>query len=222
MPDAYRKARWSDASHVVEAVREAGGLAAALEADLGEEASSRRIFQFAEEEFGPVSILVNNASSWLADTFTTAGVDRHVRALSRVSAETLDQVFAVDARGAALMIAEYARRHEAGRLDWGRIVGLTSEGPEGFPEEVSYGAAKAAMESLTMSAATELSPRGVTANVVHPPVTDTGWVTDSVRRQVGSDPELTHIATPDEVAEVVSFLCTDSARLINGNRIRLR
>ena len=48
----------------------------------------------------------------------------------------------------------------------------------GFPGEVSYGAAKAALENYTMSASTELAPFGITANVVHPPVTDTGWITD--------------------------------------------
>ena len=48
--------------------------------------------------------------------------------------------------------------------------------PDGFPEEVSYGAAKAAQVNFTLSAATELARFGVTANVVHPPITDTGWV----------------------------------------------
>lgn len=60
---------------------------------------------------------------------------------------------------------------------WGRVTGLTSGGPLGFPEEVSYGAAKAAQVSYTMSAALGLAPYGVTANMVYPPpVTDTGWV----------------------------------------------
>ena len=61
----------------------------------------------------------------------------------------------------------------------------------GFPEEVSYGAAKAAQVNYTMSAALELAPHGITANMVHPPVTDTGWVTAKVREAVaanGPDP----------------------------------
>lgn len=59
----------------------------------------------------------------------------------------------------------------------GRIVGMSSGGPDAFPEEVSYGAAKAALENYTMSAAYELADLGITANIVHPPVTDTGWIT---------------------------------------------
>jgi 3-oxoacyl-[acyl-carrier protein] reductase len=47
----------------------------------------------------------------------------------------------------------------------------------GFPEEVSYGAAKAAQVNYTMSAALELAPHGITANMVHPPVTNTGVIT---------------------------------------------
>ena len=70
--------------------------------------------------------------------------------------------------GAALMISEFARRHIARQATWGRIIGLTSGGELGFPEEVSYGAAKAAQENYTMSAALELAPFGVTANMVLP------------------------------------------------------
>jgi 3-oxoacyl-[acyl-carrier protein] reductase len=139
-----------------------------------------------------------------------------------VSPATFDQQFAVDARGAALLIAEFARRLVARRGDWGRIVGLTSGGPSGFPSEVSYGAAKAALENYTMSAATELAPHGVTANVVHPPVTDTGWVTDAVRRFVEHSPDHVRVATPDEVATVIAWLVSDAAALVTGNVLRLR
>jgi 3-oxoacyl-[acyl-carrier protein] reductase len=87
---------------------------------------------------------------------------------------------------------------------------------------VSYGAAKTAQESLTMSAAFELADRGVTANVVHPPVTDTGWVTPAVARAVEESTDLFHVASPEEVARVIAFLSSDEARLITGNVIRLR
>ena len=73
-----------------------------------------------------------------------------------------------------------------------------------------------------MSAALELAPVGVTANVVHPPVTDTGWITDKVRQYVATRPDLVHIAQPDEVAAVISYLASEQADLISGNIIRLR
>src|SRR6204780_5328940 len=79
---------------------------------------------------------------------------------------------------------------------WGRIIGLTSGGGLGFPEEVSYGAAKAAQEDYTMSAALELARYGITANMVHPPVTDTGWVTDRAPETVAAAPTLIQVAGP--------------------------
>ena len=141
---------------------------------------------------------------------------------ARVSRETFDRQFAVDARGSAILIAEFARRHIARGAGWGRIVGLTSGGPGGFPGEVSYGAAKAALENYTMSAALELAHVGITANMVHPPVTDTGWVTERVRRHVEGRQDLLHIAQPDEVASVIAYLVSDEAKLITGNIVRLR
>jgi len=221
-PQAYRNHRARDATAVVAAIREGGGRAVAVEADLSDPATPVTLFDAAEEQFGPVDILVNNATGWLADTFATAGTDRLGRSLQPVTHATWARLFAVDAMGAALMISEFSRRHIERGADWGRIIGLTSGGELGFPEEVSYGAAKAAQVNYTMSAALELAPFGVTANMVHPPVTDTGWVTDAVRQHVAASATLIHVATPDEVAEVIAYLASDAAALITANVITLR
>ena len=73
-----------------------------------------------------------------------------------------------------------------------------------------------------MSAATELAPHGVTANLVRPGVTDTGWVNEEVRAIVATSSELNQVATPEQVAKVVGWLCTDDAALVTGNVIQLR
>jgi 3-oxoacyl-[acyl-carrier protein] reductase len=221
-PEPYRINRAKDAKVVLSAIRSLGGKAVAMEADLRETTVVPNLFDFAEEELGPVDILVNNATGWVADTFSIDG--KHVTRLTSagVSASTHDQVFSVDARGGALMIAEFTRRHIARQANWGRIIGLTSGGPLGFPTEVSYGAAKAALENYTMSAAFELATYGITANIVYPPVTDTGWVNDAVREHVNNTPDLFHIVDPDEVAEVITFLSSDFARLITANIVHLR
>jgi 3-oxoacyl-[acyl-carrier protein] reductase len=221
-PQAYRDHRGRDAEAVVAAIRDGGGRAVAAEADLSDPATPASLFDAAEERLGPVDILVNNATGWLADTFAAAETDRLGRALQPVTAQTWGRLFGVDAMGAALMISEFARRHIERGADWGRIIGLTSGGDIGFPEEVSYGAAKAAQVNYTMSAALELAPFGVTANMVHPPVTDTGWVTDAVRQQVSASTTLIHVASPDEVAEVIAWLASEAAALITANVITLR
>lgn len=221
-PQAYRDHRAQDAGPVVAQIRADGGRAVAVEADLAEPATPGMLFDTAEKQLGPVDILVNNATGWLADTFAPAGTDRHGRSLQPVTAASWRQQFTVDVMGAALMIREFARRHIARGADWGRIIGLTSGGGLGFPEEVSYGAAKAAQTNYTMSAALELAPYGITANMVYPPVTDTGWVTDAVRQEVAARPELIHVASPAEVAEVIAYLVSDAAALITANVITLR
>ena len=180
-----------------------------------------RLFHAAEVSFGPVEILVNNASGWRQDTFTPGRPDPLGRQSYTVTPATFDAQFEVDARGTALLIAEFARRHVERGGSWGRIVSLSSGGPNGFPGEVSYGAAKAALENYTMSAAWELGRYGVTANVVHPPVTDTGWVTPEIEQASIAASPLAHIAQPSDVAEVICLVCSPQAGFITGNRIRM-
>lgn len=222
IPDAYRRNRAAGGEGVAASILEAGARAIAVEADLTDPETPARLFDAAERELGPVDILVNNATAWLADTFVPARADPHGRAHVRVAADTFERQFGVDARGGALLISEFARRHAERGADWGRIIGLTSGGPAGFPGEVSYGAAKSALESYTMSAALELGPLGVTGNMVHPPVTDTGWVNASVERFVEESPDHFHIATPEAVAGVIAWLASDAAGLVTGNVVRLR
>ncbi len=139
LPELSRQQRAQDAAGVVAQVRASGGVIVAVEADLATAATAAQLFDAAEKELGPVDILVNNASGWLADTFAAAAVDRLGRTLQPVTAQTFDRQFAVDARASALLIAEFARRHAARGGQWGRIISLTSGGENGFPEEVSYG-----------------------------------------------------------------------------------
>ena len=221
-PQAYRDNRARGGTAVIARIEEEGGQAVAVEADLSDPAAPALLFDTAEERFGPVDILVNNATGWVADTFAATTEDQLGRTLQPVTAATWSRQFTVDAMAAALMISEFAQRHIARQATWGRIVGLTSGGAIGFPEEVSYGAAKAAQENYTMSAAIELAPFGITANMVHPPVTDTGWVTGAVRGHVAESRELLHIAAPEEVAEVIAYLASDAAALITANVITLR
>jgi 3-oxoacyl-[acyl-carrier protein] reductase len=222
-PAAYREARSRDGAAVVDAIRREGGRAEAIEADLRDELTPSHLFDKAERKLGPVEILVLNATGWQCpDSFASGGGDQVGRPLFPVTAEVFDAQFAVDARAGALLIAEFARRHGERGAGWGRIVSLTSGGRDGFPGEVSYGAAKAALESLTLSAAWELGEQGVTANLVHPPHTDTGWFTPEVEREAIAAGPLRHYAQPEDVAEVIAYLCSPAAGFITANRIQMR
>ncbi|MBC7723343.1 MAG: SDR family oxidoreductase [Burkholderiaceae bacterium] len=210
-----------DASAVLSRITAEGGRAIAVSGDLADAAIIPALFHAAEKAFGPVDVLVNNATASLRDSFRAGETDWMGRLLSPVTADTFDRQFGVDARAGALLIAEFAGRLQARGGDWGRIVSLTSGGERGFPQEVSYGAAKAAIVNYTQSASLELSRFNVTANALHPPVTDTGWVTDAVRTAVAGNDAFFDVAEPHEVADVVAFLVSPAGRRVTGNVIRM-
>jgi len=218
----YERQRANDALDVVGAIKQNGRRGVVIEADLTDPKTPSRLFDEAEAALGPVNVLVHNASGWAKDSFSPEGIDVAGRANKALSVEAIDQQFQVDARAGALLLDQFITRHRSRNADWGRIVTLTSGEGKGFPGEVSYGAAKAALISYTFSAASEMAADGVTANVVYPPVTDTGWITDEVRAFVEKDSDHHHIAAPQEVANVICWLCTEAGRLVNGNLLRLR
>ena len=222
-PPAFAAERTKDGSDVADAIAALGRRAVAIESDFIEPDAPAELFALAEAALGPVDILVNNASGVAGrDTFRAGATDAVGRTAELVNAASFDAQFLVNARAGGLLIAAYAQSLRAREARWGRIVSLTSGGPMGFPGEASYGAAKAALDNYTMTASIELADFGVTANVVYPPVTDTGWVTDEVREFVDRSSDHVHVAAPEDVAEVIAWLCTDAARLVTGNVIRLR
>lgn len=221
-PDAYLAARTRDGAGIVAEIEALGHRAVAVEVDLADTDAPRRLFDAAEAQLGPVTVLVHNASGWRQDTFASGTPDAVGRVPDGMTAASVDAQLHVDARAGALLMNELIVRHRARGDTWGRIVTLTSGTGGAFPGEVSYGAAKAALISYTLSAASEMAADGVTANVVYPPVTDTGWVTDEVRAFVATDPDHHHVASPDEVAETIAWLCAEANHLVTGNVIRLR
>ena len=220
--DDYNTARAADGSRTEEAVQALGRRALAVEADLSDPAIPEQLFDQIESDLGPVSVLVHNASGWRKDSFSPDRVDAVGRTSQMVDRASIDAQLEVDARAGALLMAEFITRHRARGSTWGRIVTLTSGEGRQFPGEVSYGAAKAALISYTLSAAAEMADDGVAANVVYPPVTDTGWITPEVHDFVANDHDHHHVADPAEVAEVIGWLCSESNRLLTGNIIRLR
>lgn len=205
-------------------LRDSAGHAEAWAADLADPATIPLLFDRAEAALGPVAVLVNNAAAGAppADTFVPQGIpaqDWANRAIVTVTPESHDRHFAVNSRAVALMMAEFARRHSARGATWGRIINLSTDGAPGFPGEVSYGASKAALESYSRAAASELGRLGITVNVVAPGPIQTGWITPELEPQVVASIPLGRIGQPDDVADVIVFLATDQARWLTGQTL---
>lgn len=219
--EGSRRAHASDAGDVVAAIRPDGGTALAVAADLSDAAVAPALLDRAETELGPVDVLVHTATASLLDTFRPQERDWAGRPQHGLTEHSFDRQLAVDARAGAALIADFASRLQRRGGTSGRVVTLTSGGVEDFPGEVSYGAAEAALVSLTLSAVLELSRFGVTANAVHPPVTDTGWVTDEVRAAVAADDRWMGVAEPDDPARAIAWLDSEAADRVTGNVIRM-
>jgi 3-oxoacyl-[acyl-carrier protein] reductase len=104
---------------------------------------------------------------------------------------------------------------------YGRIVNITSpSGQLGFAGQANYAASKAGQVALTRSLAKEVARRGITVNCVSPGFIDTALIADLPTEQAAAYRELVPLrrfGTPAEVADVVLFLCSDSATYITGS-----
>jgi 3-oxoacyl-[acyl-carrier protein] reductase len=116
-------------------------------------------------------------------------------------------------------MAEFARRHIARGASWARIVNVSTAGADRFPSEITYGAAKFALESYTHSAAMELGRFGVTVNVVSLGPVQTGWITPELERAILPTIPLGRVGSPEDVADAIVFLASEQARWITGQRI---
>lgn len=183
-------------------------------ADLADPEVVPALFDEAESELGPVSVLVHSAAHCSADSFAgrEGGADP-------VSPASHDRHFAVNSRAAALLMAEFARRFREHGLEAGRILNIGTDAARGHPGQVSYGASKSAAESHSRAAAHELGPHGITANVVAPGPVQTGWIDPELEEELVGQLRLRRLGRPQDVADVCVFLASRRADWITGQVI---
>jgi 3-oxoacyl-[acyl-carrier protein] reductase len=180
------------------------------------------MYDLAEKNLGNVNIVVNNAAFDNPDTFIPQGeleknplfADEYV--LHSITSNSHDEHFAVNSRAVALMIAEYAKRHVKKNSKWGRIINVTTDGARCHASSVSYGASKYAIESYTRSAAIELGPYGVTANVISPGAVQTGWLPKEIEKNLAESYPLRRVGKPEDIAKAIIFFASEQADWITG------
>jgi 3-oxoacyl-[acyl-carrier protein] reductase len=218
----YYKMQTQSADEVVTAINDVGGVCCHWEADLADPENIPRLFDKAEEVLGPVDVLVNNAAYGQCDTFIPPSElegDRPfvgVFPIATVGADSHDRHFAVNSRGVALMMAEYAERYVARKANRGRVINISSDGAHAHPSAVSYGASKLAMESYARAGATELGPYRITVNVVSPGAVQTGWITADLQKQIEESYPLRRMGRPEDIAHAIVFLASAQADWITG------
>jgi len=202
----------SAAQEVTAAIRKLGREAIALKANLAEGDKIETMFDQIEASFGRCDIFVGNAAS---------GTPRDIM---EVTDKHWDWTMDVNARS-ILRCVQRAQplMEQAGR---GRIVNLTSPGGSRvLPHYGVIGLSKAVVEALTRYLAADLAPKGIIVNAVSPGLVKTDAVSafpvdlqDTFAYATSRTPA-GRLVTPEDVARVVAFLCSDQAAMIVGQTL---
>jgi 3-oxoacyl-[acyl-carrier protein] reductase len=189
-----------------DAIAQAGGTAMTVHADVTSPVAVDAAFAAVEQAWGPVEILVN-----------AAGANRDKLAVQLRDddwAHTLD----TDLTGPFLTVRRALRPMIKARF--GRVVSVSSiVAATGSPGQANYAAAKAGLVGMSRSIAREVASRNVTVNVVEPgPIATamTDALPEARRDALAAATPMARFGTPDEVAAVVGFLCSDAASFITG------
>ncbi|MGM8211788.1 3-oxoacyl-[acyl-carrier-protein] reductase [Virgibacillus sp. W0430] len=199
------------AEAVVEEIKQLGGKAFKIQADVANEASVKAMIKTVVDEFGSLDILVNNA-----------GITKD-NLLMRMKEADFDQVINTNLKGVFLCIKNVTRQMMKQKS--GRIINVASiVGVSGNPGQANYVAAKAGVIGLTKSTAKELASRNILVNAVAP-----GFIATDMTDELTADQKDTILSTiplkklgkAEDVARVVRFLATNDANYITGQTIHI-
>jgi enoyl-[acyl-carrier protein] reductase III len=194
------------------AIQALGRCSTVVQADLGEDAAVRAMFTRVRDTFGYLDILVANAA---ATAF---------KPLLQLQPHHLDKTFAITVNAFVLAV-QHAAGLMAGRQ--GKIVTVSGiDARRYIPLHGALAAAKGALEVLTTYLACELAPHGITVNGVNPGFVDTDsahvfgdHVYRLLEKNIVTYTPHKRVGTPDDIAKVVAFLCSDDAAWICGQTL---
>jgi 3-oxoacyl-[acyl-carrier protein] reductase len=204
--------RAAEADAVAEEVRGLGVTGLALGGDLSDPGVVEHVFRDVEQALGGLDLFIGNAGIWPPEDVPVA--DMTAAQWRRTMAVNLDAVF-LTTRAAIRLMA-----------DGGRIVLVGSTaGQRGEAYHADYAASKGALMSFVKGVAVELAPLGITANCVAPGWIDTemaaGPYADGGRTRIEKGIPLGRVASPEDVAGPIVFLCSPLARHITGEVVNV-
>lgn len=198
------------AEEVVSAIKQSGGEARAIQADVRQVAAIERLFGETIEVYGGIDILVNNAG-----IMTTKPV-------ATMTEEDFDQQFAINVKGTYFAIQQAFHHMNSG----GRIINFsTSVVGQMFPAYSVYAGTKGAVEQFTRQLAKEFGPKGITINAVAPgPINTELFTVGKSEEQIAGIANMNafgRLGEPDDVAGAVLFLAGEESKWITGQTIRV-
>ncbi len=201
----------SGAERISDYLREAGNPGCGMTLDVAEDESVSAVIKAIGEQFGAPLVLVNNA-----------GITRD-NILMRMKPDEWSDV--LDTNLTALYRVSKACLRGMTKARWGRIVNITSVvGSMGNIGQSNYAATKAGAEGFSRALARELGSRSVTVNCVAPGFIDTDMtreLSDEQRDLMLGQIPLGRLGAPEEIAALVSFLCSDAAAYITGETVHV-
>jgi 3-oxoacyl-[acyl-carrier protein] reductase len=203
--------KYEEAQRVAETIQSSGGNGFAIQANVTGYDNACNAVEKIREKYHGVDILINNA-----------GINRD-GVIWKMSEDQWDEVIDVNLKGFFNYIRAVAPLFREQKS--GKIVNITSiNGLRGKFGQANYTASKAGIIGLTKTVARELGKYGVNVNAVAPGLIETDMVKDapeSVRTMALQEIVLKRIGQPEDVANVVAFLCSDGARHITGEVIKV-
>ncbi|WP_026690295.1 SDR family oxidoreductase [Alteribacter aurantiacus] len=188
-------------------IRAMGRQCEGIEVNLSDPSAVEKVFHEAITKFGRApDILINNAAVSVNDT------------IESISTETLDRHYEINVRAMTLLVQAFVRHFD--KKEGGRIVNITtgwSQGP--MPEELSYVLTKSTSETIVFTLQSVLAKKGITINAVNPGPTDTGWMSDEVKKGLGPLFPQGRIGTPEDAANLIAFLVSEEAKWVTGQVI---
>jgi 3-oxoacyl-[acyl-carrier protein] reductase len=194
------------ADSLVQEVRAAGGTVQPYQCDVADADQAQKVVESIEKDWGPVSILVNNAGIIHDDLFV------------RLDPEKWNKVLQTNLGGTYNFCRAVAYSMMKQRK--GRIINVSSVAAEHVnPGQTNYAASKGAINSFTRALAVELASRGVTVNAIAPGFIETD-MSEAVRNKAGDLIKkmipMRRLGQPDDIAKTAVFLASDAACYMTG------